>query len=81
VLLVEHVVVVQLLPAVADEAVQLDTATFVVLLFAHVVCFQSFAAVSATGVHELTGVGPEMSWEQVIVAQPLTADPVWGVQV
>ena len=66
-----QVVVVQLLAALAAEAVHVATGTFVVLFGVQMVAVQLLAALAADATHEATPVGPVDSGEQVVVVQLL----------
>ena len=68
-----QVVVTQLLPAVAEEGVQLATGTAVVVLLPQVVVTQPFSNVPDDDVHVCTGVGPPFTTPQVVVTKLLPA--------
>ena len=62
-----QVVVVQLLPEVAPEAVHEATGVGPVLTGVQVVATQLLPDPAAAGVHELTAVGPVLTVLQVVV--------------
>ena len=63
-----QVVVVQLLPALGPDAVQVATGTLVVLLVEQVVVVQLLPAIAVTGEQVWTGVGPVVTGAgQVVV--------------
>lgn len=62
-----QVVVVQLLPALAAEGVQVATGILVVLLVEHVVVVHELPAVSPDAAHDATGTLVVLLVEQVVV--------------
>jgi hypothetical protein len=62
-----HVVVVKLLPAVGDAAVQELTWTLLVLLLEQLVAVQLLPELAPAVAHDAAGVGPVLATLQVVV--------------